>query len=116
MFQKSISFALLPLFPNPVAIHPVEGWIIQYNDGDALHPLCVIIEPGLEVFKRLIDVLMHPGLGDIVKFGVGGVFIIIGPIVEKAGGKHGFVVVIDATNEFVVVLDPIGILPQEDVL
>ena len=35
-----------------------------------------------------------------MKFGEGASLIIIGPTVVTAGGKHGFVVVIVATNEF----------------
>ena len=64
----------------------------------------------------IIEVLVHPGLAEIVKSGVGGEFIMMGPIVPKAGGKQGFVTVIEATNEFVTVVDPVGTFPQEEVL
>jgi hypothetical protein len=47
---------------------------------------------------------------------MGAVFIKIGPIVVKAGGKQGFVVVIVATNEFGEVPEPEGIFPQEELL
>ena len=50
----------------------------------------------------------------MVKLGTGGVLIIIGPTVVKAGGKQGFVIVIEATKEFGIFPLPDGIFPHEE--
>ena len=68
------------------------------------------------MFKILTVEFRQPGFGEIVKFGDGGVLIIIGPTVVNAGGKQGFVIVIEATNELGVEPEPVGLLPQDEVV
>ena len=116
LLHESISLGFPPLPPKPEAVQPVEGEITQYKGDVVEHPPAFTTEPGFEVFEILIGMLVQAGLVAIVKFGIGGVFIKIGPIVVTAGGKQGFVIVIVATNEFGIDPVPVGVLPQEVLL